>query len=108
MNWTGTKTSFVAMASVGADNVGTCEFEVTTPTFQTGMNVVGAVDGDGNRGHQRLGDHMDGDQVFTLKPSITASPAGGSPGEVIQVQLASFTGWQDHHRSATFRRLYLR
>ena len=28
---------------------------------------------------------------FVLKPSIRPTPAGGSPGEIIQVQLASFT-----------------
>ena len=28
-------------------NMGSCEFEVTTPTFSTGINYVNAVDGDG-------------------------------------------------------------
>ena len=33
---------------------------------------------------------MHDDQRFELKPSINPTPAGGSPGEIIQVQLASF------------------
>ena len=69
-----------------SDNAGSCTFTVTTPTFSTGMNYVNAVDGDG----KMVTNNMGGDNVFTLKASIRVTPAGGSPGEVMQVQLVSF------------------
>ncbi|MYC28517.1 MAG: hypothetical protein F4X65_00290 [Chloroflexi bacterium] len=73
-------------ATSSGDNVASCEFMVSTPVFKSGANYVNAVDGKGNRGSFTMKD----DQKFTLKPSIRATPAGGSPGEIIQVQLASF------------------
>ena len=73
-------------AQSNADSIATCEFTVATPTFKRGTNYVNAVDGDGNAG--TFTDK--GDQKFVLKPSISASPAGGSPGEIMQVQLVSF------------------
>ncbi len=75
-----------SVPSVSGSNVGSCEFEVTTPTFSTGYNFVNAVDGDGNIAW----DPMNDDHRFELKASISASPAGGSPGEIMQVQLVSF------------------
>ena len=71
---------------VSGDNVASCEFTIATPTFKRGDNYVNAVDGDGNTGTHM----MNGDQKFELKASISATPAGGSPGEVMQVQLVSF------------------
>ncbi len=68
------------------DHVASCEFMVSTPVFKSGYNYVNAKDGDGNYGTFK----MDDDQRFELKPSIRATPDGGSPGEIIQVQLASF------------------
>ena len=73
-------------AKSSGDNVASCEFTVATPTFKRNFNYVNAVDGDGNTGTHT----MDDDQRFELKPSISASPAGGSPGEIMQVQLVSF------------------
>ena len=73
-------------ATSSGDNIATCEFMVSTPVFKSGDNYVNAVDGKGNRGTFTMAD----DQKFELKPSIRATPAGGSPGEIIQVQLASF------------------
>ena len=72
--------------AVGADNVGTCTFTVNTPTFATGDNFVNAFDGKGNVGTYKDSD----DQKFELTASISATPAGGSPGEIMQVQLVSF------------------
>ena len=69
-------------------NQGSCEFEVSTPTFQRGINYVNAVDGDG----KTASDPEGGDNDFELKASIKATPAGGSPGEIMQVQLVSFPG----------------
>ena len=66
-------------------NAGTCEFEVTTPTF-SGTKYVNAVDGDG----KMVTEVKTGDNVFTLKASISVTPDSGSPGEIIQVQLSSF------------------
>ena len=73
-------------ATSGGDNVASCEFTVSTPVFKSGDNYVNARDGVGNVGTFQMHD----DQKFTLKPSIKPTPAGGSPGEIIQVQLASF------------------
>ena len=70
------------VASIGSDDVGRCEFTVTHPTFSGGLNYVNAVDG------------RDGYDIspadFLLKASITASPAGGSPGETIVIQVVDF------------------
>ena len=68
-------------------SVASCEFTVSTPVFKSGVNYVNAVDGVGNFGTHKMHD----DQKFELKPSIKPTPASGSPGEIIQVQLASFT-----------------
>ncbi|MDE2938572.1 MAG: hypothetical protein OXR67_06590 [Chloroflexota bacterium] len=68
-------------------NAGNCQFEITTPTFSSGLNYVNAVDGDGKMATEAKG----GDNELTLKASIKATPAGGSPGEIMQVQLVSFT-----------------
>ena len=75
-----------SVEKTSGENIGTCEFTVTTPTFSTGDNFVNAVDGDGNVASKR----DDNDQRFILKASIQATPAGGSPGEIMQVQLVSF------------------
>ena len=69
-----------------SDHIGTCEFTVATPTFSRGMNYVNAVDGNGNE----VDDSKGGDNDFELKASISVSPAGGAPGEIMQVQLVSF------------------
>lgn len=76
-----------SVATTSGDNIGSCEFTVTTPTFGTGDNFINAVDGDGN--YSQL-DPTDDDHKFKLTASISATPAGGSPGEVMQVQLVSF------------------
>ena len=73
-------------ATASGDNIASCEFMVSTPVFKSGNNYVNAVDGRGNVGTHMIHD----DQKFELKPSIRATPASGSPGEIIQVQLASF------------------
>ena len=75
-----------SVPSVSGSNVASCDFEVTTPTFSTGDNFVNAVDGDGNPPYDPDND----DHKFVLKASFSASPAGGSPGEIMQVQLVSF------------------
>ena len=69
-------------ASIGADDQGSCEFTVTHPTFEGGFNYVNAVDG--RNGYAAKFDE------FELKSSIQASPAQGSPGEVMLVQLVDF------------------
>ena len=69
-------------AKISSDDVGRCEFTVTHPTFSGGLNYINAVDG------------RDGYDLspadFLLKASITASPAGGSPGETIVIQVVDF------------------
>ena len=71
--------------SIGGDDTGTCEFIVTHPTFDGGINYINAVDG-------RSGYVDDGEDLgeFDLTASITASPAGGSPGEIMLVQVVDF------------------
>ena len=74
-----------AVDSIGGDDTGTCEFTVTHPTFTGGINYINAVDG-------RNG-YISPDQdlsEFDLTASVTASPAGGSPGEIMQIQVVDF------------------
>ncbi len=72
-----------AVAKIGKDDVGKCEFTITHPTFGGGLNYINAVDG-------RNG--YDASPVtFDLGESIIASPTTGSPGETILVQVIDFT-----------------
>ena len=71
-----------AVGKIGGNDVGKCEFTVTHPTFAGGLNYVNAVDG-------RDGYAFEPD-TFLLEASITASPAGGSPGETIVIQVVDF------------------
>ena len=98
---------------ISSDSIGTCEFIVTHPTFDGGINYINAVDG--RNGYinkptgvsadkaaaDRLADDLivgDGEEdgntyklaEFELTASATASPPGGSPGEIIQVQVVDF------------------
>ena len=72
-------------ATVGGNSIGSCEFEVTRPPFGSGENVVNAVDG--RNQYASMGES----DTFTLDPSLSATPKGGTPGEIILVQLADFT-----------------
>ena len=78
-------------ASISGDDVGSCEFNVTHPTFSSGadMNRINAVDGRNGYVSKRDGKDFDLPK-FELKASISASPAGGSPGEIIQIQVVDF------------------
>ena len=76
----------LCVAEVGGDDVGTCEFTVSSPTFSGGDNYVNAVDGRSNI----ASDPTDDDSKFVLKASIAATPAGGSPGETILIQMVNF------------------
>ena len=67
---------------IGSDDVGTCEFNITHPTFAGGLNYINAVDG--RDGYAPKPD------TFELKASISASPAGGSPGEIMVIQVVDF------------------
>ena len=73
------------VSKIGGDDVGICEFTVTHPTFSGGINYINAVDG-------RNGYISDGEGLgeFELTASISASPAGGSPGEIILLQMVDF------------------
>ena len=75
-------------AIANGQDIASCEFEVTNPPFVGGdiSNYVNGVDGRGNPSHENGND----DQRFLLLPSISATPNGGSPGEVMLVQLADF------------------
>ena len=70
------------VATVGSNDVGSCEFTVNNPPFVPGYNFINAVDGRG----QRASETMNDDQRFELKPSITITPTEGNPGETILVQ----------------------
>ena len=76
----------IVCSDLNSGTVASCEFEITSPTFGKGFSYVNARDGDGNVAD----DSINGDQEFELKPSISVTPEGGSPGEVLQVQLYSF------------------
>ena len=73
--------------AVVEDNIGVCTFEVTHPTFSAGAtNVINAVDGVNATAASNK------TKNFELKASILASPSGGSPGEMILVQVVDFEG----------------
>ena len=75
-------------AVANGQDIASCKFEVTNPPFVGGdtSNYVNGIDGRGNPSHENGND----DQRFLLLPSISATPNGGSPGEVMLVQLADF------------------
>ena len=75
--------------NVGSNDVGSCEFTITSPTFVGGDNFINAVDGRGGYA-QNSADHMDDDQKFELKASMQSTPSGGSPGEIMLIQLVNF------------------
>ena len=97
---------------ISSSSIGTCEFTVTHPTFDGGINYINAVDGrngyiskptgvdeDKTSAERAMDDLIDGDPdndktyklaEFDLTASLSASPAGGSPGEIIQVQVVDF------------------
>ena len=68
-------------ADINSDDVGSCEFTVTHPTFAAGLNYINAVDG--KNGYAKP-------TTFLLKASIQATPDGGSPGEIMLVQVVDF------------------
>ena len=68
-------------AVINSDDVGSCEFTVTHPTFVAGLNYINAVDG--KNGYAKP-------TTFLLKASIQATPDGGSPGEIMLVQVVDF------------------
>ena len=72
-----------AVDKIGGDDVGKCDFTISHPTFEGGFNYINAVDGRNNYA-------PDYDE-FELTSSIQASPAGGSPGEIILIQVVDFT-----------------
>ena len=99
--------------SISSDSIGTCEFIVTHPTFDGGINYINAVDG--RNGYINKPDDVDGDKPlaerrtddlivgdgkedgmtfelaeFELTASVKATPEGGSPGEIIQLQVVDF------------------
>ena len=67
---------------IGGNDVGTCQFKVTHPTFTGGFNYVNARDGRSNFAKEA--------DIFELTASISASPDTGSPGERILVQVVDF------------------
>ncbi len=74
-----------------SNHIASCEFEVTRPPFEAAHNYVNAVSGqDYDQSGLYDKNSKDDDRGYFLEPSITASPAGGSPGETIQVQLVDF------------------
>ena len=73
------------VSQIGGDDVGICEFTVTHPTFRGGINYINAVDG--RNGYVDVDEDLG---EFELTASISASPAGGSPGEIILIQMVDF------------------
>ena len=68
-------------------NLGICEFEVTHPTFEAGLNNrINAVDGVNKTAAENK------TKVFELTASVSTSPKGGSPGEMLLVQVVDFEG----------------
>ena len=72
-----------AVGKIDGNDVGNLRLHRNAhPTFSGGINYVNAVDG-------RNGYATEPD-TFELKASISATPAGGSPGEIILVQVVDF------------------
>ena len=65
-----------------SSDAGSCTFTVSHPAFEGGPNKLGAVDG--------LDQYHDTAHSFTLEQSISVTPAGGSPGELLLIQLVDF------------------
>ena len=81
------------VSKISGANVGSCEFKITHPTFQGGKNLINAKDGrSGYPGDN--GQNMPADlsklAVFELEASVSATPDGGSPGEIMVVQVVDF------------------
>ena len=99
-------------AVISGSSIGSCEFIVTHPTFDGGINYINAVDGrngyinkptgvDDEKplAEREMDDLIDGDPdnemtydlaEFDLTASVKATPEGGSPGEIMQVQVVDF------------------
>ena len=97
---------------ISGASIGSCEFTVTHPTFDGGINYINAVDGRNGyinkptgvdtgktSAEQAMDDLIDGDAdnektyalaEYDLTASVKATPAGGSPGEIMQVQVVDF------------------
>ena len=71
-----------AVPNLPSSDAGSCTFTVNHPTFTGGENKLGAVDGRNNI--------ADTANSFTLEESIAVTPAGGSPGELLLVQMVDF------------------
>lgn len=80
------ETRLCDVATVGSNDTGSCDFTVSNPPFDPGFNFVNAVDGRGQYATEANND----DQRFELKPSISATPSGGNPGDTILVQGTDF------------------
>ena len=68
--------------TVGSDDVGKCEFTVTSPLFKSGDNFINVKDG--------RNQSVDDPKAFELKASISVSPEGASVGDSVQVQMYDF------------------
>ena len=77
-----TNAQSLCSATVGSDDVGKCEFTVTSPLFMSGANYINVKDG--------RNQSVDSPKEFTLEPSISVSPAGASVGDSVQVQMYDF------------------
>ena len=69
-------------AQVGSDDVGKCEFDVTSPLFKSGPNYINVKDG--------RNQSVETSKTFTLEPSIAVTPGQASIGDSVQVQMYDF------------------
>ena len=98
--------------TVGSDDVGSCDFSISNPPFNsgvgddnqvvredddgdnkcgtvTGCNLISAVDGRGNKAHLDSEGRRD-DATFELEASIMVTPSSASYGESVQIQMTDF------------------
>ena len=102
--------------TVDGNDVGTCDFTVSNPPFDSGVggagqgvgkdgdgdnkcrnaitncNLVNAVDGRGNVAHIEGNEGRRDDATFELEASITVTPSSASYGEAVQIQMTDYTG----------------
>ena len=115
--------------TVDGNDVGTCDFTVSNPPFDSGVggagqtvgadgdgdnkcrasttggdattncNLVNAVDGRGNKGQLDSEGRQD-DATFELEASISVTPSSASYGEAVQIQLTDYIANATIHRVA--------
>ena len=97
------------VSSISGDDTGSCEFKITHPTFDGGINLINAVDGRsgyvGKRGNNDPAS-LDFLAKFELEASLSANPSEGSPGEILLIQVVDFTANSSINKVTLARQIF--